>query len=102
MTIVTSSILGHMRSGSSLLGGRFSLAIPMLSVPEKRISLYQTPADLPKLVLKTCELLHKPVLRKTYIVDQINHPYVSDEVLCFDRATSASFYYASRRGLSKA
>ena len=47
----------------------------------RRIFPIRQPADLSKLVLKTCELLHRPVLRETYIVDQINHPYVTDGIL---------------------
>jgi hypothetical protein len=46
---------------------------------------YQTPADLPKLILKTSELLHRPILSGKYFVDQINHEYVSDNVLLSKR-----------------
>jgi hypothetical protein len=73
-------ILGHMRSGSSLLAHILANHPDIVGAGETHIS-YQTPADLPKLVLKTCELLHRPVLRKTYMVDQINHPYVTEDVL---------------------
>ena len=73
-------ILGHMRSGSTLLAHILASHPDFAGAGETHIS-YRTPADLPKLVFKTCELLHKPILRQTYIVDQINHPYVTDEVL---------------------
>lgn len=77
-------ILGHMRSGSTLLSHLLGSHPDFAGAGETHIA-YQTPDDLPKLVTKTCELLHKPFLRAHYIVDQINHPYVSNEVLASDR-----------------
>ena len=73
-------ILGHMRSGSTLLSHILASHPDIVGAGEAHIT-YQTPADLPQLVLKTCEFLHRPILRETYIVDQINHPYVTDDVL---------------------
>ena len=77
-------ILGHMRSGSTLLAHILASHPDFVGAGETHIS-YQTPADLPKLVVKTCELLHRPILRGPYVVDQINHPYVTDDVLHSER-----------------
>jgi hypothetical protein len=77
-------ILGHVRSGSTLLSHILASHPEFVGAGEMHIS-YQTPADLQKLVFKTCELLHRPFLRETYIVDQINHEYVSDDVLRSDQ-----------------
>lgn len=73
-------ILGHMRSGSTLLAHILASHPDFAGAGETHIS-YQTTADLPKLILKTCELLHRPILRARYIVDQINHSYVANDVL---------------------
>ena len=73
-------ILGHMRSGSTLLAHILANHPDVVGAGEMHIS-YRTSADLPTLILKTCESLHRPILRETYVVDQINHDYVSDEVL---------------------
>ena len=73
-------ILGHMRSGSTLLSHILASHLDIVGAGEAHIT-YQTPADLPQLVLRTCEFLRRPVLRETYIVDQINPPYVTDDVL---------------------
>jgi len=77
-------ILGHVRSGSTLLSHILSSHPEFVGAGETHIS-YQSPADLPKLVLKTCEYLRKPILRETLIVDQINHQYVTDEVLLSEK-----------------
>jgi hypothetical protein len=73
-------ILGHMRSGSTLLAHILASHPDFVSAGETHTA-YRAPADLPKLVLNTSELLRRPILRESYIVDQINHEYVSDEVL---------------------
>jgi len=73
-------ILGHMRSGSSLLAHLLADHPDIAGAGETHLS-YRTAADLSKLIVKTCELLRRPVLREAYLVDQINHPYVADEVL---------------------
>lgn len=73
-------VLGHVRSGSSLLSHILASHPDIAGAGETHIT-YQTPADLQSLVLKTCELLHRPILRQTYVVDQINHSYVSDSLL---------------------
>ncbi len=62
--------LGHVRS--SLIGNmRLSSAHDIRMICQ----------NVCELILKTCELLHRPILSETFIVDQINHPYVTDEVL---------------------
>jgi hypothetical protein len=77
-------ILGHMRSGSTLLAHVLGSHPDVVSAGEMHIS-YVTPDDLPKLVLKTSESLFRPILRESYIVDQINHGYVTNEVLLSPR-----------------
>ena len=75
-------ILRHVRSGFSTLLAHIPIAShPNIAGAGEMHSSYRTPADLPTLVLKTCEFLHRPILREDYIVDQINHDYVSNEVL---------------------
>ena len=74
-------ILAHMRSGSTLLAHILASHPDFVGAGETKVC-YRTPADLPKLILKTCELLHRPILRGSYIVDQINASrWVTDEVL---------------------
>lgn len=77
-------VLGHVRSGSSLLSHILASHPDIAGAGETHLS-YQTPTDLQCLVLKTCELLHRPILRHTYIIDQINHPYVSDSIFHLDQ-----------------
>lgn len=77
-------LLGHMRSGSTLLAHVLAAHPDCIGAGESHLK-YQTPSDLSKLVLKTCELLHTPILRETNIVDQINHEYVTSEVLRSER-----------------
>jgi hypothetical protein len=73
-----------MRSGSTLLAHILASHPEIAGAGETHI-VYNTPSDLPKLVLRTCELLHRPILREQYMVDQINHPYVTDDVLLSNR-----------------
>lgn len=73
-------VLGHMRSGSTLLAHILANHSDFAGAGEMHIS-YRTAADLKCLVLKTCEFLHRPILRKKYIIDQINHDYLTNEVL---------------------
>ena len=77
-------ILGHVRSGSTLLAHILANHPNFVRAGESHIS-YQTADDLPKLVLQTCISLHRPILRETYVVEQINHPYVTNEVLLSGR-----------------
>lgn len=77
-------ILGHVRSGSTLLAHILANHPNFVGAGESHIS-YRTADDLPKLVLQTCKSLHRPILRETYVVDQINHPYVTNEVLVSGR-----------------
>jgi hypothetical protein len=73
-------ILGHVRSGSTLLSHILASHPDVVGAGETHTS-YSAPADLRNLVLNTCELLHRPILKERYIVDQINHDYVADDVL---------------------
>ena len=73
-------ILGHMRSGSSLLAHILASHPDFAGAGESHIS-YRTAADLQRLVLQTSEFLRRPILRQTYIVDQINHLLVTNDVL---------------------
>jgi hypothetical protein len=74
-------ILGHMRSGSTVLSHILTSHPDFVGAGETHTK-YETLADLPKLIPKTCELLRKIELGNTnYIVDQINHPYVIHQVL---------------------
>ena len=77
-------ILGHMRSGSTLLSHILASHPDIVGAGETHVT-YRTPADLQNLLLKTCEFLHRPILRETYVIDQINHPFVSDDVLRSER-----------------
>jgi hypothetical protein len=77
-------ILGHMRSGSTLLAHILASHPDFVGAGEMHVQ-YDSTADLPKLVLKTCEFLHRPFLHEAYIVDQINHDLVTDEVLRSDK-----------------
>ena len=56
-------ILGHMRSGSSLLAHILADNAEVAGAGESHIT-YQTPRDLPKLILRTCEVLHRPICAK--------------------------------------
>lgn len=73
-------ILGHMRSGSTLLSHLLASHPEFVGAGETHLT-YRTERDLPTLVLRTSELLHRPVLRESYVVDQINHPYLSEDIL---------------------
>ena len=53
-------ILAHMRSGSTLLAHLLASHPDFVGAGETKVC-YRTPADLPQLILKTCELLHKPI-----------------------------------------
>ena len=79
-------ILGHMRSGSTLLSHILANHPNFVGAGETHLT-YRTETDLPNLVLRTSELLHRPVLREKYIVDQVNHAYLTSEIL-----TSMSIY----------
>jgi hypothetical protein len=73
-------VLSHMRSGSTLVSHILASHQDFAGAGETHIT-YSAPEDLPKLILRTCELLRKLRLPGTYVVDQINHPYVTDDVL---------------------
>ncbi len=74
-------ILAHMRSGSSLLAHIMASHPDFVGAGETYTS-YRSSADLPNLVLRTSEALHKPILRGPYVVDKINwNHFLADEVL---------------------
>ena len=73
-------LLGHMRSGSTLLSHILASHCDFVGAGETHLN-YHAPTDLPNLIPRTCQLLRKIRLPGTYIVDQINHPCVSDDVL---------------------
>jgi Sulfotransferase family len=73
-------ILGHIRSGSSLLAHILASHPDIVGAGETHNS-YQTPDDLPQVAHQTSKMLHRPILRENFVVDQINHPYVTEEVL---------------------
>lgn len=77
-------ILGHMRSGSTLLAHILGTHPDVVCAGEMHIS-YVISDDFANLTLKASESLHRPILRATYIVDQINHDYVTDDVLQSNR-----------------
>ena len=77
-------VLAHMRSGSTLLSHILASHPNIVGAGETHVS-YQTPTDLDNLVIRTGEFLHRPILRETYIVDQIVHDYVTDEVLLTEK-----------------
>jgi hypothetical protein len=65
-------LLGHMRSGSTLL---LHLLInhPLIAGLGERDAVYQTPADLVRLAIATRVRQRLPLARLRYVVDQINH-----------------------------
>ena len=71
-------ILGHMRSGSTLLTHIIASNPNFVSAGETHVT-YRTSADLSRLAVITCQRLRRLKLTATYVVDQINHNYVSDE-----------------------
>jgi hypothetical protein len=74
-------VLAHMRSGSTLLSHILTSHHDFAGAGETH-TIYRTPADLPNLVVTTCEILHKLQLSGTYVVDQINHDeFLTDEIL---------------------
>jgi hypothetical protein len=74
-------ILAHMRSGSSVLSHILTSHEDFVGAGETHTG-YRTPADLPKLIPRTCQLLRKLQLNGTYLVDKITmDQYLSDEVL---------------------
>ena len=73
-------LLGHMRSGSTVLSHVLASHPDFVGAGEAHIA-YQKPEDLRQLIARTCQLLRRLDLPGTHIVDQINHPRVSNEVL---------------------
>ena len=75
-------ILAHRRSGSSLLAQILVTHPEFVGAGETHTS-YRTPADLPKLIPRTSQLLRKLQLNGTYIVDKItmDQYLIDDKVL---------------------
>lgn len=69
-----------MRSGSTLLSHVLANHPDFVGAGETHLR-YENEKDLSRLVLRTSELLHRPLLKETYVVDQINHAYFSKELL---------------------
>jgi len=65
-------ILGHMRSGSSLLL-HLLLTHPEISAMGERNAVYACRADLARLVLATRLARRSPFQRLRYVADQVNH-----------------------------
>ncbi len=65
-------LLGHMRSGSTLLL-HILLGHPAISGLGERNATYSSKADLSRLVLATLLGRRRPFARFRYVVDQINH-----------------------------
>jgi hypothetical protein len=74
-------ILAHMRSGSTLLGHIIASHPDFMGAGETYTS-YKRPADLQKLVPRTCELLRTLQLKGKFVVDKITmEQYLSAETL---------------------
>jgi hypothetical protein len=65
-------VLGHMRSGSTLLL-HILLSHPAISGMGERNATYSTNADLARLVIATRVARRQPFARFRYVVDQLNH-----------------------------
>lgn len=73
-------VLAHVRSGSTLLS-HILASNPQFAFAGESYLTYTTPHDLQQLIVETCQRLHKIWLSAPYIVDQINHAYISHEIL---------------------
>ena len=73
-------VLAHMRSGSTLLTHLLANNPNFVQAGESFLT-YNTPGDLQKLVIEVCRRLRKLHLSASYVIDQVNHPFVADEVL---------------------
>jgi hypothetical protein len=71
-------ILGHMRSGSSLLA-RILASHPDFDGAGETHVIYKTDADFSELLYETCRLQRRLTVRGKYIVDQINHDINIDD-----------------------
>lgn len=69
-------VLGHMRSGSTLLG-HVLLTNPEIAGVGERNAPYAGPADLSRLVLATRRAARAPRARWRYVVDQVNHNHLT-------------------------
>ena len=73
-------VLAHMRSGSTLLS-HILAGNPKFAHAGETFLSYKTPADLQTLILEVSQRLRKISLSATYVIDQINHQLVTDDVL---------------------
>jgi hypothetical protein len=80
-------VLAHMRSGSTLLSHIIASHPDFLSAGET-FTFYKTPADLQKLIPRTCELLRTLKLKGTLVVDKIT----MDQYLSIDALSSLPIY----------
>jgi len=77
-------ILAHLRSGSSVLTHVIASHPDFVGAGETYCT-YRSSSDLPKLALRISQILRKPILRGTYVVDKINlNMFLADEVLHSD------------------
>jgi hypothetical protein len=69
-------LLGHMRSGSTLLL-HLLLTNPEVSASGERGAVYASRADLARLALSTRLARRSPFLRLRYVADQVNHNHLT-------------------------
>ena len=84
-------LLGHMRSGSTLLL-HLLLTNPALAAVGERGAVYASRADLARLALTTRMARHAPLRPLRYVADQVNHSYLTpDPRLLQDRRVRVLF-----------
>lgn len=71
-------LLGHMRSGSTLLL-HLLLTNSALAAAGERGVVYASRADLARLALATRMARHAPLRRLRYVADQVNHSYLTPD-----------------------
>jgi hypothetical protein len=71
-------LLGHMRSGSTLLL-HLLLTNSAISAAGERGAVYASKADLARLALATRIARHAPFRRLRYVADQVNHSYLTPD-----------------------
>jgi hypothetical protein len=88
-------LLGHMRSGSTLLL-HLLLTNPAIAAAGERGAVYASRADLARLALATRMARHAPFRRLRYVADQVNHSYLTpDRRLLQDRRVRVLFLLRS-------
>lgn len=84
-------LLGHMRSGSTLLL-HLLLTNSAISAVGERGAVYASRADLSRLALMTRLARRAPLRRLSYVADQVNHSYLTpDRRLLLDRRVRVLF-----------